>query len=250
MDPEHFYTKNTYLLESHLNITFEELLWKTEAEFHKWAEDLCAFVTYIWDTKNTPPVQGKTKDQIIEAMNEMINYPVHEFVLGEDMFYNTKKENAGLLNGWFPNLMKARINTTLNSDEGLSVYDYVSRQDMHPKFFKYLHRNLKRDSFYVFSLPVQPLDREVIDKKLALPYTDDPIQWIKQFEETYREHEEYDYWLEPNDPDEKYSGYAEHLKVAQYLHLSQAQIDELGALVPDKCKTNMPYNNKSGTSVS
>ena len=59
-----YYYERSRLLESEVNITFEELLWKDDTQTTQWIDELREFVIYEWDTMGVPPTIGQNTDKI------------------------------------------------------------------------------------------------------------------------------------------------------------------------------------------
>ncbi len=236
-----YYQRNDFLLNHEVNKTFEEILAMSKEEFRQWVIDLRKTIVYAWDELGLPPVVGKTKQDIIDGMNEMLGYPTHEMIVkdeitGEKNVIRTDSRFGGLINGFFPNQMRTRINYTKNSEDGRSIYDYFARDDLLEKFITYASRHFKRDSFYHYSTPVKSSDKENIDK---WPCVGDSGEFINYFEAKYRNKGEYDYWLAPVEEDKEYTGYNQDLKGKKYLTLTKQQI--INYIVPERCKTNVDW---------
>ena len=59
---KHYYERSN-LLESDVNINFEDLLYMNEEETSEWIENLRSFIISEWDDKGIPPTIGQdTKD--------------------------------------------------------------------------------------------------------------------------------------------------------------------------------------------
>jgi len=84
-----FYEKNTDFLQHSVNKKFEEILDMTNAEFQQWCIELRKVVVDLWDNKNQPPRVGYTEAEMAEQFNDMIGYPIHEF-LAEDQLTGEK----------------------------------------------------------------------------------------------------------------------------------------------------------------
>ena len=58
-----YYYERSNLLESEVNINFEELLWMNDEQTTEWIESLRKFILKEWDEKGIPPTIGQsTKD--------------------------------------------------------------------------------------------------------------------------------------------------------------------------------------------
>ena len=184
---QYYYEKNQKLLDSNVNVTFDDVLKMTTDEFRQWVINLRKTVVDLWDNENLPPRVGYNKKEIIKQFAEMPTFPVHKFLVkdqltGElDVIRNTS--NVGnAVNQWFPTMMKTRINYTKN-DDGKSIYDYFAKPELLDTFVTYATRHFKRDSFYHYSLVVKSEDTENTG---SLPISSTGKEWIQEFEQTFR----------------------------------------------------------------
>jgi hypothetical protein len=253
-----FYERNDELLKSPVNKTFEEVLWMSEPEFRTWVADMRAEVVRIWDELGNPPRVGISEQEMREQFKEMRYYPVHHPVDGfecvdeetgeKDCIRNTSIiGNAA--NQFFPTMMATKINYTSDTTNGLSIYDHFKDPDLFEKMVLYGRRHFKRDSFYSHSHPVKLFhENDNINEFLKKYYIkeDTGVDWIKNYESrrSLIEHE-FDYWLEPKADDAEYTGYGESVKNRTFLNVTSDDIERLGSLIPDKCKTNIDYKNRS-----
>lgn len=255
-----FYERNEELLKSPVNKTFEEILWMTEPEFQAWVVDMRAEVVRIWDNNGIPPRVGFSEQDIIGQFQEMRSYPVHHSVDGfecVDEETNAKDciRNNSIIgnaaNQWFPSMMSTKINYSDDTSEGLSIYDHFKEPSLLAKMTTYARRHFKRDSFYHYSQVVRRFedgnDLSVYMKTFFLEPKENAIDWIRAYESKRSAYEnQFDYWLEAkeDDSDEQYTGYGEKAKRNNCLRLTRQDLDALGDLVPDKCKTNIEYKNR------
>jgi len=234
-----FYEKNQYLLEHEVNKKFEDVLWMTNSEFREWIIELRKTVVYAWDELGIPPRVGYNEEEILEQFNKMTSFPVHEFLVRDeltnemDIVRNTSVI-GNAVNQWFPSMMKTRINYTKDVNKGKSIYDFFAKDELLETFLTYASRHFKRDSFYHYSSPARVLDSSCYGE---LPVAPNAADWIEQFESHYRKQEIYDYWLESSDESKEYSGYNEKLKGQKYLYIHNSDVDALP--IPNKCKTNL-----------
>jgi hypothetical protein len=244
MDKQWYYERNTELMASPVNRTFEELLWMTQDEFRQWVVDLRKTVVQLWDEKGQPPRVGYDTAEIIEQFQNMEPTVVQAFEQ-LDEYTGTKDvirctSNLGnAVNQFFPSMMATRINYTKDPNAGKSIYDYFARPELLETFIKYATRHFKRDSFYHFSRTLGASD---ISKYGVLPVAATGKEWILEFESGHYRSKGWDYWLAPREEDATYTGYNEELKGKQYLRVSKDEIETLGATIPDKCKTNVDWS--------
>ena len=148
---KYFYERSN-LLESNININFEELLWFNDIETSEWIEELRLFILSEWDNKGIPPTIGKNKKDIKNNFSKLRDYPLHQ---GRKQFL-TQDEDTGeydvirnynkfgsAVNQFFPTMLKTRVNNG-------SIYDWFT-EDYKDKFQKVIRRILKRDSMYNWS---------------------------------------------------------------------------------------------------
>jgi len=239
-----FYEKNTEFLGSPVNKTFEEVLWMSKEEFRQWVIDLRKEVTRLWDEHGQPPRVGFSKSEIAEQFNDLQRV-IPGKILARDMdtgvydvLHNTFVV-GNAVNQFFPTMMKTRINYTKDVNAGKSIYDYFAQDELLDTFITYASRHFKRDSFYSYSTPVRASDNSVDH----IPYAATGNDWIVKFEsEKYRTRKKVEYWLCPVSEDTGYSGYNEELRTKSNLRITRSQIETLGPLIPEQCKTNVDWD--------
>lgn len=237
-----FYEKNTELIESSVNKTFEELLWMTPVEFREWVIELRRVVIFLWDEKGQPPRVGYDKSEIIGQFQKMESFITETFeqvdeLTGEKNVVRNTSNLGNAVNQFFPGMMKTRINYTKDPSSGKSIYDYFADPLLLDTFVTYASRHFKRDSFYHFSVPIKVSD---ISRYSVLPVAGTGVEWIHMFEsDHWRDRGNWDYWVCPNDEEVSYTGYNEDLKAVKYLRLSLNDIKSLGDVIPTHCRTNV-----------
>jgi adenylosuccinate synthase len=157
---KYFYEKNRELIDSTCNKKFEEVLKMTKEEFREWAISLRKTVVELWDEKGQPPRVGYDEHQIIDQFNDMSTFPVHKFLVkdeltGEMNVIRNTSNIGNAVNQWFPTMMKTRINYTTDVNSGKSIYDYFAKDELLNTFTTYATRHFKRDSFYHYSTPIK-----------------------------------------------------------------------------------------------
>lgn len=238
---KYFYEKNDYLINHDVNKTFDEILLMTKEEFRQWCIDLRCIVVYTWDILGIPPRVGYNELEMIEQFKKLSNYPVHEFLIKDEL---TKEKNVirntqnlgNAVNQFFETMMKTRINYTDDDSDGKSIYDFFAREDLLERFVTYATRHFKRDSFYHYSVPIKQMD---ITQYGNLPISDNAVDWLTQFHNGNFEKGNYSYWLSPKKEDAIYTGYNEKLKDQQYLTLRKEQIQELN--LDSRYTTNVDF---------
>jgi len=148
-----FYERNNYVIDSHVNCLFEDLLEMTPDEFRNWVIEMRKEVKHSWDTYGCPPRTGKNEEDIIDRFNKIAEYPVHKFEftdeladVGKDVIIN-KSRIGGEADQWYSNMMKVRINYT-DKDTGYSIYDLFADDTHLEKMVKGGMRHFRRDSLY------------------------------------------------------------------------------------------------------
>jgi hypothetical protein len=225
-----FYEKNQELMSSHVNKTFDELLMCSEDEFRQWVIDLRKVVVDLWDNKGIPPRVGYNQDEIIDNFKKMFSYPVHEFIMtdeltgNDDVIRNTSTV-GNAVNQWFPTMMKTKISYSSKGNPK-SIYDYFADDSLLDTFVTYAKRHFRRDSFYHYSSPISVGD--IIDVGFG-PYR---VTTAEDFVKSFRS-STHDYWLCPVKENKKYTGYNKELATRQNVIVT-ADFD-----VPAHCKTNV-----------
>lgn len=212
-------------------------------QFREWVIELRKAVVYAWDVLGIPPRVGYSKEKMIEQFNDMESYPVHEFLVTDDLtgkkdlIRNTSNIGNGV-NQFFPTMMKTRINYTKDVNAGKSIYDYFAKDELLDTFVTYATRHFKRDSFYHYSLPAL---MGQVEHYGDLPIENSGFSWITSFEKEFRHKGKYDYWLAPVKEEVEYTGYAEHLKHTKPLLLTRLDIELNWDMIPTRSKTNVDW---------
>ena len=143
-----YYYERSNLLESNVNINFEELLWMDDAQTEEWVESLRSFIISEWDDKGIPPTIGQDTKDIKKNFMKLREYDVHhKFLVRDDdgnrnVIKNYNKHASGV-NQFFPTMLKTRV-------QNGSIYDWFT-DEYKDKFQKVILRILKRDSMYNWS---------------------------------------------------------------------------------------------------
>ena len=142
-----YYYERSNLLESDVNINFEELLYMNDEETSKWIKSLRSFILSEWDDKGIPPTIGQNTDKILTNFGKLRDYPVEDFLVtdddgNEDVIRNYNKQ-ATSINQFFPTMLKTRVGKA-------SIYDWFT-DEFQDRFEKVIRRILKRDSMYNWS---------------------------------------------------------------------------------------------------
>jgi hypothetical protein len=182
---------NDYLLNSSVNVTFDELIGMGDDEFRKWCLRFRKEVKRSWEEYNQPPVPTSNDDTIIRQMDRLTDMSV-EGTVTEDTMTNTTdcvvmKSPISVANCFFPNMGKMKdINTT--DMEGMSLWDYFVEGKNTEEFITKIRRNFKFDSFYSFSPTI------VRGGENSFGLSDGKV-WVKRFRAVGIHN--HDFWLEP-----------------------------------------------------
>ena len=158
-----YYYERSNLLESDVNINFEDLLYMGEIQTEEWIENLRSFIISEWDDKGIPPTIGQDTKDIKKNFMKLREYDVHNKFLvrddngNENVIKNYNKHASGV-NQFFPTMLKTRV-------QNGSIYDWFTDEYKH-KFQKVIKRILKRDSMYNWSKCV--LDGEEIPENFFI----------------------------------------------------------------------------------
>ena len=158
-----YYYERSNLLESDVNIKFEELLYMNEEETSEWIENLRSFIISEWDDKGIPPTIGANTSNIKKNFMKLREYDVHNKFLvrddnGNENVIKNYNKHASSVNQFFPTMLKTRV-------QNGSIYDWFTDEYKH-KFQKVIKRILKRDSMYNWSKCV--LDDEEIPENFFI----------------------------------------------------------------------------------
>jgi hypothetical protein len=137
-----------------------------EDTFVEWTRLLRKEVTEQWDDYDTPPVIGKNKAEIIKSMRKLRKNSA-DFLIEDTsgdpeslgVIKNFNKD-AGVVNQFFPTMMKTKISSGKSSDGGLSIYDYFALPELEDEFIKVMKRAVKRDSMYAWSRSLTNIKKE------------------------------------------------------------------------------------------
>jgi len=191
-----FYERNEYVINSHINCTYEELVEMTPDEFREWVIEMRKVVKDAWDEYGCPPRTGKSEEGIIERFNKIAEYPTHQFAhtdelsdIEDDVIIN-KSRIGGEADQWFSNMMKVRINYT-EKDNGYSIYDLFADDRHLDKMVKGGMRHFRRDSLYEHAKSAF-----THNKKYSIIDTDDANHWIDSFFTAQHIFKGYDFILE------------------------------------------------------
>ena len=117
---KYFYERSN-LLESEVNINFEELLWMNDTDTSEWIDKMRIFIIDQWDNLGIPPTIGQTEKDIKKNFRKLRDYSVQKFLTSDDsgnqnLIKNYNKFASGV-NQFFPTMLKTRVGNS-------SIYDW------------------------------------------------------------------------------------------------------------------------------
>ena len=222
-----FYQRNDHIINSDVNVNFEDLLEMTPDQFKDWVIQLRKELTEAWNTYGCPPRTGKNEDDIISSFNKMSEFHVHQFEFDDELSDSPKdviinKSRLGVeADQFFDNMFKTRINYT-EKDNGHSIYDLVANADYFDRVYKGSLRHFRRDSFYSHALSTIKQSR-----KYSVISVDSGSEWINTFFESPSLFAGKDFFLEEVKIREGMnSGYFQ-LEQSDILQLTREQVEDI-----------------------
>lgn len=154
-----FYEKSNIADKNNpINITYGELLHKSDIEIDMWIDELRNYVITQWDINAQPPVIGKNRNDIIAGWKKLFGYDIDGFFNPDNSVIRNFNKFASSVNQFFPTMLKTRISTGSSSDGATSIYDYFKEDNLRNKFKKAMLRGLYKDSMYSFGKSVKKKD--------------------------------------------------------------------------------------------
>ena len=143
-----YYYERSNLLESDINIYFEELLYMNEKKLLNGLKILEVLLYLNGMIKVSHQPSDKTPKDIKKNFIKLRDYDVHNFLISDDdgnenVIKNYNKHAHHSINQFFPTMLKTRV-------QNGSIYDWFTDEYKH-KFEKVILRILKRDSMYNWS---------------------------------------------------------------------------------------------------
>ena len=222
-----FYQRNDHIINSDVNVNFEDLLEMTPDQFKDWVIQLRKELTEAWNTYGCPPRTGKNEDDIISSFNKISEFHVHQFEFDDELSDSPKdviinKSRLGVeADQFFDNMFKTRINYT-EKDNGHSIYDLVANADYFDRVYKGSLRHFRRDSFYSHALSTIKQSR-----KYSVISVDSGSEWINTFFESPSLFAGKDFFLEEVKIREGMnSGYFQ-LEQSDILQLTREQVEDI-----------------------
>ena len=219
---------NPILDDPEINVTYDTILGMTDAEFLDYVQRMRTALRSIWDVQDIAPVRGWSATEVAEDFNTMSSFNANKFwhtdeLTGRRVIVNT--HNVGnSVNAWnMSRMLKVRFNYS-EKDDGRSIYQFFADDKLFSRYLPYARRHFLRDSFYFFAQTVKRGD--------ALPHfgevkPSNAVDYCQQFADKERTYGTHEILIEAKKLDKGYTGYAEHLKDAEFLVLSYDELIEL-----------------------
>ena len=151
-----FYQKSNIADKNNpINITYDELLHKSDSEIDTWIDELREYVITQWDENGQPPVIGQNEDTIISNWKKLFGYDVKSFFIEDLKVIKNFNKFATAVNQFFPTMLKTKISSGVSSEGATSIYDMFKEDDLREKFSKSMKRGLYKDSMYSFGKTVK-----------------------------------------------------------------------------------------------
>ena len=248
-----FYERNNYVINSHMNCYYQELVEMTPDEFREWVIKMRRTVRDSWDVYGCPPRIGKCEEDIVKQFNKMAEFPVHEFThtdelsdIEDDVIIN-KSRIGGEADQWFSNMMMTRINYT-EKDDGHSIYDLFAQDKFLERMVKASMRHFRRDSLYEHAKSAL-----CNDDKYSVVSVSNGEEWMDAFHNSPEIFKGYDFILEQTKIREGVNSGYYQLQQSDILHLTREQVKEYkekdwlvyrnhSTFDIDKMPDNMVYN--------
>ena len=178
--------KRNNLHELKSNLTYGEIQQFSFPQLSKWVYELRDEIITIWDENGTPPLVGKSKEDIIKSFSKLKDYPIENLLVEDSNYPNhigiiknfTKLGSP--VNQFFPTMYKTRI------DRQPSIYDFFSNDNLSSRFLRHIVRNTRMDGMYQYSSYLRTLNGE------------NHYDFFKNWRNNLKN--DVGYWLEGTDP--------------------------------------------------
>jgi hypothetical protein len=218
---------NSHIIDNlDINLTYDDILSMNDAQFFDYVQRMRALIRDVWNTYELAPAAGWTEARVREDFEKLASFSVNDFwrvdeLSGRRCIHNTHTL-GNAVNAWnLSRMLKTRINYT-EKDEGRSIYDFFNKDELFKKYLPYARRHFLRDSFFFFAQTVKRGDslphREQIKPQTAL-------EWVTLFNEHEAQYGTHGLLIDPRPKGQKddYTGYAEHLRTAEFLAFTYAE---------------------------
>ena len=89
---KYFYERSS-LVDSDVNIHFEDLLYMDSEQTTEWIEKMRLFILHQWDNYGVPPTIGQDENTIKKNFRKLRDYSIQKFLMNEKL--NNPKPNRG-----------------------------------------------------------------------------------------------------------------------------------------------------------
>ena len=193
-----YYYEKSSIMDSEINVTYDEVFRKTDEELDEWIEKVRRYVVNDWDVNGTPPMVGQNIEDIIKGFKKLREYNIRGFIEKADDGQRNVIKNfnkfANGVNQFFPTMLKTRIGDV--GDVGLnSIYDRFKEDVNKDLFYRAMRRGVRRDSMYSFSKSISKDRKE--NKKGGLPYWngESALEWLEYFQENKLKFRNHRIWI-------------------------------------------------------
>ena len=131
------------------NLTYHEIQSFSFKDLSKWVDDLRNEIVHLWDTENTPPIIGKSKEGIIKSFRKLKSYPIDNLLVTDKNYPHIlgfiKNFTKVPCNQFFPSMYATKI------DNQPSIRDFFYEDGLKRRFKRNIVRNVRMDGMYMFS---------------------------------------------------------------------------------------------------
>jgi hypothetical protein len=228
---------NPLIHDPEINLTYDDLLQMSDAEFLAYVQRMRQRICAIWQNDGIPPAKGWSEQDVREDFQKLTGFDTSKMwkvdeLTGRRVLHNTHVLGNSV-NAWnLNNMLKVRINYS-EKDNGRSIYDFFAKDELFEKYLPYAKRHFLRDSFFFFAQTVKKGD--------ALPHRPEvtPQTAVEYCEAFYdvRAYGTHELLVEPKPIDRTYTGYAEHLRDATFFSLTRRELKDVIdiGLLPKVC---------------
>jgi hypothetical protein len=209
---------NPMLDDTSINVTYDEILAMSHVQFLAYIRHMRSTVLRLWDERGIAPARGWSKWDVTDEFKQLADFPVHKFWVTDELsgrrVINNTHTVGNAVNAWtLGQMLKTRINYT-EKDNGRSIYDFFSRDELFKRYLPYARRHFLRDSFYFFAQSVGHDDE--LPHRAGVRH-DSPVAYCRGFAEHERPYGTHELLIEPKKCDVVYTGYAGHLNTQELL---------------------------------
>lgn len=211
-------TRNDYILNSKVNITFDETHHMNKRQFGDWVMSLQKEIMYAWDKLGIPPKLGMSDEQILRDFERLVALDTSKLknydqqTNGWHCLNAPPNTGAGCLS-FFPNIQKTK-DIQGKDLTGYSLYDLFSDKKNITRLTNSLQRLYQTDKLYAFSVCV------VKNKEVGGVSAKTGREWITKFQENKSKN--FGFWIDPTFANSK-----KKMPQGVYVAVSKKEIIEL-----------------------